>query len=81
MPTLLAAFAALRVERPPLLTPPLAAFPAPEPAPVEPQVTPGPVASYADQLAAYEARRRVSDDILLRKMANPRDATPFGRPF
>jgi hypothetical protein len=56
-------------------------YAAPEPAPVAPQVTPGPVASYADQLAAYEAQRRATDDILLRKMANPRDATPFGRPL
>ena len=56
-------------------------YAAPEPAPAAPQVTPGPVASYADQLAAYEARRRAADDILLRKMANPRDATRFGRPL
>lgn len=53
-------------------------YAAPEPAPVAPQVTP-PVASYADQLAAYEARRRATDDILLRKLANPRDATRFGK--
>lgn len=29
--------------------------------------------SYADQLAALEARRRDADDILLRKMIQPRD--------
>jgi hypothetical protein len=36
-------------------------------------VTPRPPASYADQLTAYEARRRAADDILLRKMVNPRE--------
>lgn len=51
----------------------------PAPAPAAPQVTSGPVASYADQLSAFEARRRATDDILLRKMVNSRDATPFGK--
>lgn len=54
-------------------------YASPEPAPAAAQVTPAPVMSYAHQLAAYEGRRRAADDILLRKMANPRDATPLGR--
>lgn len=53
---------------------------APAPAPVAPQVTPRPVASYADQLSALEARRRATDDIPLRKMVNSRDTTRFGMP-
>lgn len=51
-----------------------------KPAPVGP-IGLGPVASYVSQLAAYEASRRAADDILLRKMADPRDAMTFRRPL
>lgn len=51
-----------------------------KPAPVGP-IELGPVASYVSQLAAYEASRRAADDILLRKMADPRDAMTFRRPL
>lgn len=39
----------------------------------------GPSLSYAEALAAVEDRRRRTDDILLRRMATPRDAARFGR--
>jgi hypothetical protein len=38
-----------------------------------PRSSPSPSANYAEQLAAFEARRRASDDILLRKMLQMRD--------
>jgi hypothetical protein len=38
-----------------------------------PRSSPTPVPSYAEVLAAYEARRRASDDLLLRKMLQLRD--------
>jgi hypothetical protein len=38
-----------------------------------PAAAPEPGPSYADQLAAHEARRQADDDILLRKMRQLRD--------
>jgi len=49
---------------------PLAARPPP---PAAPGPAPGPEPSYAERLAAFEARRRATDDILLRKMLQLRD--------
>jgi len=49
------------------------------PAVAAPHVTSDGVATYVDQLAAYEARRRAADDILLRKLANPLDPASFVR--
>jgi hypothetical protein len=47
-----------------------------KPAPASPPASPAglsePVLSYAEQLAALEARRRAADDILLRKMLHLR---------
>lgn len=40
-----------------------------------PQSEHPPATSYAEQLSALEARRRTADLMLLRKMANPREAS------
>lgn len=55
--------------------------PAPPPASSAPEAepAPAPAKSYADQLSGLETRRRAADLILLRKMANPKDATPWSR--
>lgn len=57
------------------LRPGVEAAMSPRPAPPtgQPAVPAEPVRSYAEQLAALEARRRAADDVLLRKMLHPRD--------
>lgn len=47
--------------------------PVPAVTPEPPKSPSAPIASYAEQLAAFEARRRASDDVFLRKMLPMRD--------